>query len=56
MQVSIKIEKEDYALLQKIKEETKIKSSPIVIRLALANFVRSRDYAKLKLGLLKEIK
>ena len=56
MQVSIKIEKEDYALLQKIKEETRIKSSPIVIKLALTNFIQSKDYAKLKLGLLKEIK
>ena len=56
MQKSIKIGNEEYELVQKIKDETGIKSSPIVIKLALTNFIQSKDYAKLKLGLIKEIK
>lgn len=54
MQVSIKIEEDDYKLLQQIKMDTGIKSSPVIIKLALNSYTHSKDYAKLKLGLIKE--
>ena len=56
MQKSIKVGGEEYDLLQTVKKETGIKSSPIVIKLALTNFIQSKDYAKLKLGLVKGVK
>lgn len=51
MLTTIKVHSKDAELLKTIKEKTGLTSNSTIIKLALANFINSQEYAKLVLKL-----